>query len=167
MKLLKAWTEGPCRLLLACKINPQTPMADSSRRTPTQITKNLADTGTRNGVTKKPTATALGRHRHPLDANEESISSVVGEIENEISHKATQGHKQDPLRPGAARRVHHAIEQQQKPQACVGKWSGKRRGVSQAPNGAFVEKGAIQMQQHTHQSDQDRQAAHEISGNFP
>ena len=39
------------------------------------------DTVTRNGIHEKPDRERTGRHRHPLEANKESISRVIDETE--------------------------------------------------------------------------------------
>src|SRR5450631_4379981 len=128
------------------RVQQETPNADGafqqehsaaqSQKVPRLAREQAAD--------QKSDSQSAGHDRDPLQAVKEAIFSVVSQAENEISHESAQSEKQDPLRPLGSVRIHHAIDQKQEPEPGIGQRSGKWRGISEAANGAFVEKRTVQ-----------------------
>ena len=85
-----------------------------------------------------------------------SVLCVIGHAEDEIADKPAERQKDDPQRPFAPLDIHHAVHDQQQPDAGVGQRRGERRGINQAGKCPALEELAFQVQHQPRHPDDDR-----------
>src|SRR5262249_4567928 len=92
---------------------------------------------------------------------------MVGEAENEISHKAPKRHEQHPLGPLRGFIFDHAVHDKQKAKSGVSKRGSKRGGIHETLDGPLFEESAIEEQNDARQSNPNGYPTNAITEVFP